>query len=100
MSLYPKLTNCSECSVLLDLQDKVDCSIANLIANKWNNISYGVGTYFDATQYSNLVKWSNILKKRIINPSFPTTCDSDQLLIGLIYKDLYKISKCPKCQCQ
>ena len=97
--MNPILKNCNECSVLIDLQNKVDCSIANLIANKWNAHIYGVGLYFDAAHYKDLIRWKSILQKRILNPNYPSSCEGDQVLIKLINKDLYKISKCPKCQC-
>lgn len=93
----PQIVTCDKCDVLLDLYDKVNCSIANLIKNQWNAKKYGVSLYFDGIQYEDLLHYKKILYRKITNPANIDFCTSD--LVTLITKSLYKINKCPKCPC-
>ena len=85
-------TSCDGCGLLLDLYRKVDCSIANLIGNKWNSIKYGVSTYFDSIQYENLIHYKRMLYRMITSGE-----GSKDELISSIIKDLYKPNSCLKC---
>lgn len=93
----PQIINCSQCSVLLDLYDKIDCSVANLAKNKWANTAYNVSLYFEGNRYEDLLRYKRIVYRKITNSKNIDICDED--LVTLVTKELYKIGKCPKCPC-
>ena len=94
-----KLKKCTTCSALQNVYNQVDCSIYQLIKNKWTNHSYAVDLYFDSTQYHTLLRLKRIIGKRLFNQNYPSGCFETQDIISLATKLTYNPTNCLPCPC-
>lgn len=95
-----QLKKCTTCATLANAYSQVDCSIYQLIKNKWTNQSYNVDLYFDSAQYKMLLRLKRILWSRMYNQSYPANCFDSQDIISLATKNTYNPSRCLPCPCQ
>jgi hypothetical protein len=96
-----QLTQCTDCSTLQTLYSQVQCSIYQLIKNKWLGHVYNTDElYFDDVQYSTLLRLKRIIYKRLYNQKYPEDCITNQQIITLASKVLYKYNSCPDCPCE
>ena len=68
--LSPRLTNCPECSDISSLLKKIDCKLAELGNNLYNNISYMLNKPVPADDITQLIGYRRILMYKRINPSY------------------------------
>lgn len=68
--LSPRLTNCPECSDIPSLLKKIDCKLAELGNNLYNNISYMLNKPVPADDITQLIGYRRILMYKRINPSY------------------------------
>lgn len=94
-----KLKKCTTCATLLSIYNQVDCSIYQLIKNKWTNHAYAVDLYFDSVQYHILLRLKRIVGKRLYNQDYPAGCFDSQDIIALATKLTYNPNKCLPCPC-
>jgi hypothetical protein len=68
--LSPRLTNCPECANIPSLLKKIDCKLAELGNNLYNNISYMLNKRVPADDITQLIGYRRILMYKLINPSY------------------------------
>lgn len=95
-----QLKQCTDCDSLLSLYNKVICSIYQLIKEKWTSVSYNTGESFNSHLYGKLLRIKRILYKRLYNQSYPDCKYSNQDIISITSKLLYKANNCLKCPCE
>lgn len=68
--LYPRLTNCPECANIPELLKRIDCRLAELGNNLYNNISYMLNQPVPAGDMLQLIAYKRILMYKNINPDY------------------------------
>jgi hypothetical protein len=68
--LSPRLTNCPECANIPSLLKKIDCKLAELGNNLYNNISYMLNKPVPAGDITQLIAYRRILLYKLCNPSY------------------------------
>ena len=68
--LSPRLTNCPECANIPSLLKKIDCKLAELGNNLYNNISYMLNKPVPADDITQLIGYRRILMYKLCNPSY------------------------------
>lgn len=68
--LSPRLTNCPECANIPSLLRKIDCKLAELGNNLYNNISYMLNKPVPADDITQLIGYRRILLYKLCNPSY------------------------------
>ena len=68
--LSPRLTNCPECQDISSLLKKIDCKLAELGNNLYNNISYMLNKPVPAGDITQLITYRRILLYKLCNPSY------------------------------
>ncbi len=68
--LSPRLTHCPECADIPSLLKKIDCKLAELGNNLYNNISYMLNKRVPADDITQLIGYRRILMYKFINPSY------------------------------
>lgn len=96
----PQLKMCTDCSALQNLYAQIYCSIYQLMKNKWIGNVYNVDKYFDADRLKTLLNLKRIVYKRLFNPSYPSSYYSNQDIVSLVSRILYKQNDCPECPCE
>jgi len=96
----PQFKECTSCGTLQELYNKINCSIYQLIRNKWVGHTYNVDEFFDAGMYKALLRLKRIVYKRLYNPDYPNECFDTQDIISKLTKIMYKSSSCPDCPCE
>lgn len=95
-----QLKECKDCSTLEKLYDDIGCSIFQMMKNKWNGVAYGTDSFFSQSDFIVLLRLKRLIEKRLYNKSYPDSKYSNQDLISLGIKYLYKQDSCPDCPCQ
>ena len=95
-----QLKQCTDCSSMEAMYNKVDCSIYQLMRNKWLSVVYNTESEFDSFQYKTLLRMKRILNNRIYNSSYPSSCYTSQDIIAVASTRLYKANSCPQCYCE
>lgn len=68
--LSPRLTNCPECQNIPDLIKKIDCKLAQLGNNLYNNMSYMLNKPMQSEEMYRLINYKRILISKYCNPSY------------------------------
>ena len=68
--LSPRLTNCPECANIPSLLRKIDCKLAELGNNLYNNISYMLNKPVPADDILQLIGYRRILAHKLCNPNY------------------------------
>jgi uncharacterized protein (TIGR02145 family) len=68
--LSPRLTNCPECANIPSLLRKIDCKLAELGSNLYNNISYMLNKPIPAGEILQLITYRRILTHKYCNPDY------------------------------
>jgi hypothetical protein len=68
--LSPRLTNCPECVNIPSLLKKIDCKLAELGNNLYNNISYMLNKPIASIDVTQLIGYKRILLYKYYNPSY------------------------------
>jgi hypothetical protein len=68
--LSPRLTNCPECANIPSLLKKIDCKLAELGNNLYNNISYMLNKPVPAGDILQLIGYRRILQYKYVNPNY------------------------------
>jgi hypothetical protein len=95
-----QLKECTDCGSLEKLYDDIGCSILQLMKNKWAYASYGVDSFFSSDDLKVLLTLRRIIEKRLYNKKYPSETYSNQDLIGLGIKYLYRQNNCLDCPCE
>lgn len=95
MFLIPQIENCQNCRSLKELISEIECSLYNLITNKWNNDRFNTDNYFSLEHFDALTHYKRIVTHRIFNTSY--TGIEAQDIISQVERLLYGELECTKC---
>ena len=92
--LSPRLTNCPECANIPSLLKKIDCKLAELGNNLYNNISYMLNKPIPANDINQLIGYRRILMYKLVNPSYVEKYSVEMISNKVIRLTLGCISRC------
>lgn len=68
--LYPRLTNCVECTTIPVLLKDIDCKLTELAKNEYNNIVFQLNWPTPGTLISDLLNYKRILTYKYCSPEY------------------------------
>ena len=92
--LSPRLTNCPECANIPALLKKIDCKLAELGNNLYNNISYMLNKPIPAGDILQLIAYRRILTYKYCNPNYVNEYSVQMIASRVIRLTLGCVSKC------
>ena len=92
--LSPRLTNCPECSDIPSLLKKIDCKLAELGNNLYNNISYMLNKRVPVDDITQLIGYRRILMYKLINPSYVQKYSINMIASRVIRLTVGCVSRC------
>ena len=92
--LSPRLTNCPECSDIPSLLKKIDCKLAELGNNLYNNISYMLNKPIPAGDITQLIMYRRILLYKLCNPSYVHEYSVSMIASRVIRLTVGCVSRC------
>ena len=72
--LSPRLTNCKECANIPDLLRKIDCKLAELGNNLYNNVVFMLNRPIAVSQISELLVYKRVLTFRYCDTHYASGC--------------------------
>ena len=92
--LSPRLTNCPECANIPSLLKKIDCKLAELGNNLYNNISYMLNKPVPADDITQLIGYRRILMYKLVNPSYVYKYSVSMIASRVIRLTVGCVSRC------
>lgn len=92
--LSPRLTNCPECANIPSLIKKIDCKLAELGNNLYNNISYMLNKSVPSSDILQLIGYRRILMYKYYNPNYVHTYSVQMIASRVIRLTSGCVSKC------
>ena len=92
--LSPRLTNCPECANIPSLLKKIDCKLAELGNNLYNNISYMLNKPVPSSDILQLIGYRRILMYKYCNPSYVEKYSDQMIASRVIRLTAGCVSKC------
>jgi uncharacterized protein (TIGR02145 family) len=92
--LSPRLTNCPECANIPSLLKKIDCKLAELGNNLYNNISYMLNKPIPAGDILQLIAYRRILMHKYCNPNYVHEYSVAMIASRVIRLTLGCVSRC------
>ena len=92
--LSPRLTNCPECANIPSLLKKIDCKLAELGNNLYNNISYMLNKQIPTDDIIQLIGYRRILQYKYINPNYAHRYTINMIASRVIRLTVGCVSKC------
>lgn len=92
--LSPRLTNCPECANIPSLLKKIDCKLAELGNNLYNNISYMLNKPVPSSEILQLIGYRRILMYKYCNPNYVNDYSVQMIASRVIRLTLGCVSKC------
>lgn len=77
--LYPRLTNCVDCSSVPVLLADIDCKLTELANNEYNNIVYELNWPVQGTVIWDLLNYKRILTYKYCNPEYTGSFSVEQI---------------------
>jgi hypothetical protein len=68
--LSPRLTHCPECASIPALIAEIDCKLANLASNLYNNVVYILNQPVPGGAMLDLITYRRILVYKLCNPNY------------------------------
>lgn len=68
--LYPRLTNCVDCTTIPVLLKDIDCKLTELAKNEYNNIVFQLNWPTPGTLIGDLLNYKRILTFKYCNPDY------------------------------
>lgn len=68
--LYPRLTNCVDCTTIPVLLKDIDCKLTELAKNEYNNIVFQLNWPTPGTLISDLLNYKRILTFKYCSPDY------------------------------
>jgi len=72
--ISPKLTNCKECANIPDLLRRIDCKIAELGNNLYNNVVFMLNRPIATSEISQLLVYKRVLRNRFCDTHYAHGC--------------------------
>ena len=93
------ISTCTYCSDLNKVLSQIDCTLRNMIKNKYNVLSYNVTLSFNDRMYRDLIRYKRIITNRLFNPTYPSKLASVDVILtkASLLIDKNKCSVCPEC---
>ena len=92
--LSPRLTDCPECANIPSLLKKIDCKLAELGNNLYNNISYMLNKPVPADDITQLIGYRRILMYKLCNPSYVQDYSINMISSKVIRLTVGCVSRC------
>jgi len=92
--LSPRLTNCPECANIPSLLKKIDCKLAELGNNLYNNISYMLNKPIPAGDILQLITYRRILTHKYCNPNYVHEYSVQMIASRVIRLTVGCVSRC------
>ena len=92
--LSPRLTNCPECANIPSLLKKIDCRLAELGNNLYNNISYMLNKPVPSGDILQLIGYRRILMYKYCNPNYVAKYSVQMIASRVIRLTAGCVSKC------
>ena len=92
--LSPRLTNCPECANIPSLLKKIDCKLAELGNNLYNNISYMLNKPIPAGEILQLITYRRILMYKLCNPNYAQEYTIPMISSRVIRLTIGCVSRC------
>lgn len=92
--LSPRLTNCPECADIPSLLKKIDCKLAELGNNLYNNISYMLNKPIPAGDILQLIGYRRILTYKYCNPNYVHKYSVQMIASRVIRLTVGCVSRC------
>jgi len=92
--LSPRLTNCPECANIPSLLKKIDCKLAELGNNLYNNISYMLNKPVPSSDILQLIGYRRILMYKYCNPNYVAKYSVQMIASRVIRLTAGCVSKC------
>ena len=92
--LSPRLTNCPECANIPSLLKKIDCRLAELGNNLYNNISYMLNKPIPAGDILQLITYRRILTHKYCNPDYVHEYSIQMIASRVIRLTVGCVSRC------
>lgn len=92
--LTPRLTNCQDCHKIPDLLKSIDCKLAELGNNMYNNVVFMLGRDVPAYTISQLLAYKRILTFKYCNPSYAGTISVNDIAAKVIRLTSGCVSRC------
>jgi hypothetical protein len=92
--LSPRLTNCPECANIPSLLKKIDCKLAELGNNLYNNVSYMLNKPVPANDILQLIGYRRILTHKYCNPNYVHEYSVAMIASRVIRLTLGCVSRC------
>ena len=77
--LYPRLTNCVDCSSVPVLLADIDCKLTDLANNEYNNIVYELNWPVLGTVIWDLLNYKRILTYKYCSPEYAPCFSVEQI---------------------
>lgn len=77
--LYPRLTNCVDCSSIPVLLADIDCKLTELAKNEYNNIVFQLNWPVPGTVIWDLLNYKRILTYKYCNPEYAESCSIERI---------------------
>jgi hypothetical protein len=68
--LSPRLTNCIECTTIPSLLENIDCKIASIAKDLYNNTIFDLNLSINAEAMYDLLNYKRILTFKYCNPDY------------------------------
>jgi hypothetical protein len=92
--LSPRLTDCPECANIPSLLKKIDCKLAELGNNLYNNISYMLNKPIPAGDILQLIAYRRILTHKYCNPNYVEKYSVQMIASRVIRLTVGCVSRC------
>jgi len=92
--LTPRLTNCQDCHKIPDLLKKIDCKLAELGNDMYNNVVFMLGNDIPATTMLQLIAYKRILTFKYCNPQYGGHCSINDIAGKVIRLTSGCVSRC------
>jgi hypothetical protein len=92
--LSPRLTDCPECANIPSLLKKIDCKLAELGNNLYNNISYMLNKPIPAGDILQLIAYRRILTYKYCNPNYVHEYSVQMIASRVIRLTVGCVSRC------
>lgn len=92
--LSPRLNDCPECADIPSLLKKIDCKLAELGNNLYNNISYMLNKPVPAVEILQLIGYRRILTYKYCNPNYVCKYSVKMIASRVIRLTLGCVSRC------
>ena len=77
--LYPRLTNCVECTTIPVLLQDIDCKLTELANNEYNNIVFQLNWPTPGILISDLLNYKRILTYKYCSPDYASAYSVERI---------------------